>query len=210
MKKLMFYGLCVAALMGATTTPVFARELGDYLSKERFQLRARVLGVLPDDDSSVNIGGEADVGDAITPEVDVTYFFTPNISAELIAATAQHSITYTGDTHLGNTWILPPTVTLQYHFTPDSAFSPYIGAGLNYSMFYGEETGKGFTDLDVDGGVGYAAQAGFDYWLNDNWGLNLDVKKIWLDVDASLNNGTIRADVDLDPWIVGAGVSYRF
>jgi outer membrane protein len=77
-------------------------------------------------------------------------------------------------------------------------------------MFYGEETGKGFTDLDVDGGVGYAAQAGFDYWLNDNWGLNLDVKKIWLDVDASLNNGTIRADVDLDPWIVGAGVSYRF
>jgi outer membrane protein len=112
MKKLMFYGLCVAALMGATTTPVFARELGDYLSKERFQLRARVLGVLPDDDSSVNIGGEADVGDAITPEVDVTYFFTPNISAELIAATAQHSITYTGDTHLGNTWILPPAVTL--------------------------------------------------------------------------------------------------
>lgn len=210
MKNALLFGLSLAAIAMATSTPVMARELGDYLSKERFQLRARVLGVLPDDDSTVNIGGNADVGDAVTPEVDVTYFFTPNIAAELIAATAQHSITYTGDAHLGNTWILPPTLTLQYHFTPDSNFSPYIGAGVNYSMFYGEETGKGFTDLEVDGGFGFAAQAGFDYWLNDHWGLNLDVKKIWLDVDASLNNNTIRADVDLDPWVVGAGVSYRF
>ncbi len=97
MKKLMFYGLSVAVLMATTSTPVFARELGDYLSKERFQLRARVLGIVPDDDSTVNIGGDADVGNAVTPEVDVTYFITPNIAAELIAATAQHSITYTGD-----------------------------------------------------------------------------------------------------------------
>ena len=77
-------------------------------------------------------------------------------------------------------------------------------------MFYGEDAGTGFTDLNVDGGVGVAAQVGFDYWLNDNWGLNFDAKKIWLDVDATLNNGTIRADVELDPWVVGGGISYRF
>ncbi len=81
---------------------------------------------------------------------------------------------------------------------------------MNYSIFYGEKAGEGFSDLNVDNSVGFAAQAGFDYWVSDNWGLNLDVKKLWLDVDASLNNGAIKADVDIDPWVVGAGVSYRF
>ncbi len=188
-----------------------ARDLGDgWLARERFQIRARALGVVPDEDSSVNIGGDVDVGEALTPELDLTYFITPNIGVEAIAGTAQHSLTYTGDVHLGNTWILPPTVTLQYHFTPDSTFSTYLGAGLNYSYFYGEETGSGFTDFEVDGGFGYALQAGADIWINENWGVNFDVKKIFLDVDGKLNNGAIRADVDLDPWLIGAGVSYRF
>ena len=104
----------------------------------------------------------------------------------------------------------PPTLTMQYHFTPDSSFSPYLGAGLNYSMFYNENAATGFSNLDVKGGVGYALQAGADYWINENWGLNLDVKKIYLNIDAKLNDGAVRADVDLDPWVVGAGVSYRF
>lgn len=209
MKKLLISTL----LLTAASAPAMARDLGDsYWSKERFQIRARALGVVPDDNSSVNIGGDADVGDAITPEVDLTYFITPNIGIEAIAATAQHKITYTGDVDIGDTWILPPTVTLQYHFTPDNAFSPYIGAGLNYSWFYGEDEGTGFNDLDVEGGVGYALQAGFDYWIDNNWGLNLDVKKIFLNIDADVNLGTtpVHADVDLDPWVVGAGVSYRF
>lgn len=190
-----------------------ARDLGEgWLAKERFQIRARALGVVPDEKSDVNIGGDAHVGDAITPEVDLTYFITDHIGVEAIAGTAQHKLTYTGDVDIGDVWILPPTVTLQYHFTPDNAFSPYLGAGINYSMFYGEEEGAGFDDLDVDGGVGFALQAGFDYWINDNWGVNLDVKKIFLDVDADVNLGTtpVHADVDLDPWLIGAGVSYRF
>lgn len=190
-----------------------ARDLGEgWLAKERFQIRARALGVVPDEKSDVNIGGDAHVGDAITPEVDLTYFITDHIGVEAIAGTAQHKLTYTGDVDIGDVWILPPTVTLQYHFTPDNAFSPYLGAGINYSIFYGEEEGAGFDDLDVDGGVGFALQAGFDYWINDNWGVNLDVKKIFLDVDADVNLGTtpVHADVDLDPWLIGAGVSYRF
>lgn len=190
----------------AFSHPVFAQSGGE----GSWIVRARAIGVLPDDSSSVNIGGNTDVGDAVTPELDFTYFFTQNIAAELILATSQHEIDYTGDINLGNAWILPPTLAVQYHFTPDNAFSPYVGAGINYSMFYGEETGTGFTDLEVDGGVGYALQVGTDYWLNDHWGLNLDVKKIWLNIDGKLNNGAIRADIDLDPWIVGAGVSYRF
>jgi outer membrane protein len=204
-------GTMLASAVAAT--PAFARDLGDgWLSKERFQIRARAIGVLPDDSSSVNIGGDVDVGDAVTPEVDLTYFITPHIAVEAIAATAQHSLTYTGNVDVGETWILPPTVTLQYHFTPNSTFSPYLGAGLNHSWFYGEEEGRGFTNLDVEGGVGFALQAGADLWINENLGLNLDVKKLFLDVDASVNLGAtaIRTDIDLDPWIVGAGVSYRF
>lgn len=196
-----------------TAMPAQARDLGDsWLSKERFQIRARALGVLPQEDSDVSIGGKAHVGNAITPELDLTYFITPNIGIEAIAGTAQHSLTYTGGADLGSTWILPPTVTLQYHFTPDNMFSPYLGAGLNYSTFYGEETGEGFDDLDVEGGFGVALQAGADIWINENWGLNLDVKKIFLDADVKINAGAtpVKADVELDPWLIGAGVSYRF
>ncbi len=172
--------------------------------------RVRAIDIAPSDSSTVNIGGDANVGNSVVPELDITYFFTKNIATELVLATARHDLTYTGGVDLGKTMILPPTLTMQYHFTPDSSFSPYLGAGLNYSMFYNENAANGFSNLDVKGGVGYALQAGADYWINENWGLNLDVKKIYLNIDAKLNDGAVRADVDLDPWVVGAGVSYRF
>lgn len=197
----------LALLAGAATAATLP---DDPLAKERFEVRARVIGVLPDVSSDVNIGGKVDATNAVAPEFDVSYYFTPHISAELIAATTQHKVTYNGDTSLGKTWILPPTVTAQYHFLPDSAFNPYVGAGLNYSMFYGENSASGFNSLKIDGGVGYALQAGADYWVDKHWGLNLDVKKLFLNVDAKLNHGSIRSDIDLDPWIVGAGVAYRF
>lgn len=204
------------ALLASVSVPVGAvnanDDLGGWLSKDRFQVRARMIGVLADGDGFVkeNTALDTDVDDAYVPEIDLTYFFTKNIAAELIAATAEHTIT-AGDNVLGDAWILPPTLTLQYHFQPDQKFSPYVGAGLNYSLFYGEDDGTGFQDLEVDGGFGYAVQAGFDYWLNDNWGVNVDAKYINLDVDVTVNDGALHAyDVDLDPWILGVGVSYRF
>lgn len=179
-------------------------------AKERFMVRARAIYVAPDESSNLNIGGDLHVSKSVTPEVDLSYFFTDHIAAELIAATSKHHLEYNGATNIGDAWILPPTITLQYHFTPNKAFSPYIGAGVNYSFFYGESSANGFTDLDVHNGLGYAFQAGFDYWLDDHWGVNFDIKKLMLNVNASANNGVIQADVDLDPWIMGAGVSYRF
>lgn len=210
MKKLLYTTAVAAALFA--THPASAAEGSDALAAERFQLRGRVIGVLPAEDSSVSIGGDVDVGNAYVPEFDISYYFTDHVSAELILATARHKLEYTGGVDLGKTWILPPTLTMQYHFTPDSAFSPYVGAGLNYSMFYGEDEAAGMHNLDVQGGVGYALQAGYDYWLDDHWGLNMDVKKLWLNIDAKLDVGAtpVRADIDLDPWIVGLGVSYRF
>ena len=160
------------------------------------------------------IGGSPDADNTIVPEFDISYFFSKNIAAELILATSPHDLTLknspAGDLDLGDTWILPPTLTLQYHFTPGRSFSPYVGAGVNYTLPYAEDDGSNTTDLEADGSFGWALQAGFDYWLDDSWGLNADVKKVWVDVDASVNNGAITGEVELNPWIVGAGLSYRY
>ncbi len=206
--------LMTSVVMMAFSVPAMAKDLGEgNLSKERFQVRVRAIDIIADGDG--NVTGttlETDVDNAITPELDVTYFFTENIAAELIAATAEHDVS-AGPNNLGSTWILPPTLTLQYHFTPDNKFSPYVGAGLNYSLFYSEDTNAPFNDLEVDGGVGYAVQAGFDYWLDEKWGLNLDVKYVDLDIDAKVKSGAVQLvadDVELDPVIVGVGVSYRY
>lgn len=210
-------GLALLSTVAAITLalPASAQDAStDLLAKERFQLRVRAINVSPDEESNVNIGGHVDAKSFVTPEVDVTYFLTPKLGLELIAATSRHELDYSvNGANLGEAWILPPTLTLTYHpFRGESAFSPYVGAGLNYSMFYGESSGTGFNDLELDGGLGYALQAGADYWIDDHWGLNVDVKRIWLDVDANLRTGAtpIHADVDLDPWVVGAGISYKF
>ena len=203
MKKL----LLSTFLVGMALTSV---AHADGTRQNPWQIRGRIIDVIPQEDSSTSIGGDVEVSTRVDPELDISYFFTDNIAAELILATTKHNMKHSSGADLGSAYILPPTLTVQYHFTPDQKFSPYVGAGLNYSMFYGEDTAAGFNDLDVDGGVGYALQAGFDYWIDDHWGANLDVKKIFLNVDAELNNGAVTADVDLDPVIVGAGVSYRF
>jgi outer membrane protein len=214
MKKSLSLLWATAAICAVfSTTTAYAQDNVDWLSKDRFQIRARAIGVFADGDGHENVTGlKTDVGNAVTPEVDISYFFTDNIAAELIAATAQHEVS-AGSNDLGETWILPPTLTLQYHFTSDKKFSPYLGAGINYSYFYGEDDGAGFDDLEVEGGFGYALQAGFDYWVNDHWGLNVDAKYIDLEVDVDINSsGTALSadDVDLNPWVIGAGVSYRF
>lgn len=206
--------LCIALTILAAAASARTVEGTPWDTKERFQLRGRVIGVLPDESSTVSVGGAAHAGNAITPEADLSYYFTDKISAELIAATSQHSLSHSAAGDLGNTWVLPPTLAVQYHPLPHNKFSPYVGAGLNYSMFYGEHAanGNGVTDLDIDGGLGYALQAGFDYWVGEHWGVNVDVKKLCLNIDADMRVGgaPVAADIDLDPWIVGAGVSYRF
>lgn len=183
-----------------------------WLDKDRFQVRLRAIAVKGDGDGYVKEAPtlKTSVDTDYVPEIDFTYFFTKNIAAELIAATSEH-VVKAGDNVLGHAKILPPTLTLQYHFQPDEKFSPYIGAGVNYSVFYGESDGDSFQDLDVGNSWGYALQAGADYWFNDHWGMNLDVKYVDINVDVDVNNNALHAyDVDIDPWIFGAGVSYRF
>lgn len=208
---------CVAAGIAAVclATPAMAadfktKEAGDIL------LRVRGIAVTPDESSSISvIGGDVDASNEYVPEVDVSYFITNNIALELIAATTNHDMkadnTILGTVDLGDVGLIPPTLTLQYHFLSDNRFSPYIGAGLNYMIFYNEDAPGGtVTSIDYENGLGYALQAGIDVAIQGNWSVNADVKKIFFNTDVDINNGAIAADVDLDPWIFGLGVGYRF
>ena len=209
MKKSLRFALFLSAATMLYSDLAQAQET----TNSPWMIRGRIIGVLPDGGGSTTIGGTPEPDDAVVPELDISYFFTKNIAAELILATSPHDIklknSNSGDLNLGDTMVLPPTLLLQYHFTPDNTFSPYIGAGINYTLPYAEDA-KDVSKLEADGSFGVALQAGADYWLDDHWGLNFDVKKIWVDVDASVNNGAITGEVEIDPWVVGAGVSYRF
>ena len=182
-------------------------------------VRARALGVLPDVSSKVDvIGGKADITDNYVPEVDGTYFLTPNIGFELIAAITYHDVkdkgSIAGDIPLGSVRLLPPTLTAQWHFLPAQKINPYVGAGINYTFFYGVERSPLpiIHSTHYSDNVGAALQAGADYNVSGRWYLNVDVKKIYLSTDVKLGTtlGPITAKADIDPWLVGLGVAYRF
>lgn len=188
-----------------------------------WMIRVRALSVIPRDNASVSVDGAAgvpnlNVTNSVVPELDITYFFTKNIAAELILGVTPHDVkpaatvaTITQKT-IGRTWLLPPTITLQYHFTELGAFKPYVGAGLNYTFTFGNENKGDFTAFKLKNAPGFALQAGVDYMFDKHWGVNLDVKKLWLRPDAigAYPGHNVTAKVKLDPWLIGAGVVYRF
>ena len=166
----------------------------------------RAIGIYPNDDSDIPGVG---VDSAWTAELDFTYFFNPNLAVELIAATAKHQVNLNGQ-EIGKVGVLPPTLTLQYHFTQFGAFKPYVGAGLNYTFFYDRDLANGALEIG-SGSFGAALQGGVDYMLDRHWSLNLDVKYIWIDTDVEVKSTGARVgSVDIDPWVFGIGARYRF
>ncbi|MDP1627573.1 OmpW family protein [Parvibaculum sp.] len=205
-------GVAAIALVAGVSAAVPAHAEFAGKSAGDFMVRARAIAVVPDEDASTTIGGNVSISNDVVPEIDFSYFITDNIALELIAATTKHDVSHNAGIDLGEVSLLPPTLTLQYHFMPKERFSPYVGAGINYTIFYNEDAapGSAVTDIDYDNAFGYALQVGVDYALSDNWYANVDVKKLFLNTDVSMNGGTITADVDIDPWIIGVGVGYRF
>jgi outer membrane protein len=190
---------------------VRGKQAGDFV------LGLGVIGVLPTGGGSVGtIGGKPEVSDSASPQLDLSYFMSPHLSLNLIAATTRHDVSVNGsalgDLELGHVWVLPPTLTLQVHPLPAERFSPYFGAGLNVSFFYGEGGTRTppVQRVKVDTALGVALNIGADYEITPNWLANLDVKKLYLRPDASVNSGLVNAEVKLDPWIIGASVRYRF
>lgn len=195
-----------------------AGPLGDKLL-----VRARIVSVAPDDSATIRpIGGTTDISTAYVPELDLSWFFTPNVAVEAICCVTPHDVkavrTALGTVDLGDVTLFPPTVTLQYHFNPDQAFKPYIGAGVNYTSFFNADlpAGSPLASIDYDESFGGALQAGFDYKLNDTWYFNVDLKKIFISTDVRIQAGpalgraVVTADVDIDPWVFGIGFGRKF
>jgi outer membrane protein len=210
MKKILLTSAAMLAFSGAAEAAA-KFQAGD------FMIRGRAIGVIPSEDVSITgavTGSQIDIDTSVVPELDFSYFVTDNIALELIAAITPHDVntktSSAGPLDLGDVWLLPPTLTVQYHFTDLGQFKPYLGAGVNYTHFFGEDKGTSVTSVEYDDSFGPALQAGVDYMLDEHWMLGLDVKKIWINTDVKFNNGAIRADVDINPWVVGVGVGYKF
>ena len=189
---------------------------------KRWQVRLRAVGVAPDESAKIGIiGGDVAISNALIPELDFTYFFTEHFAAELILGTAKHDVkavnTAAGNVDLGSVWLLPPTLTAQYHFytSDQKVFKPYIGAGVNYTLFYNVKSGD-VAGVDYDNALGYAAQVGFDLMLDDTFFINFDAKRLFLSTDVTVDASnlapglSIPAEVDINPWLIGVGVGMKF
>jgi outer membrane protein len=189
-----------------------AQQVGssdDSGSFNKWQARFRVISVIPSPGDNLD-GAEVNISTSVVPELDFTYFLSENWALELILGTTKHDVDVDDELDLGHVWLLPPTLNLQYHFTGGDA-KPYLGAGINYTIFYGIDEGD-VVDMDYDNAVGFSMQAGLDYNLNDKWFLNLDIKKLLLKTDVTVDAGEaiIPVEVDINPLIIGVGVGMKF
>jgi len=216
MKRLLLGVFLVFGVFQMTAQEV---DTSDNSEASKWQIRLRLVSVIPDESADIEaIGGDVAISTAFVPELDFTYFFTDNWAAELILATTKHDVeaveTAVGKIDLGDVWLLPPTLTIQYHFTGGN-LKPYLGAGLNYTIFYGADDGPVADDIDYDSSIGFALQGGLDFALNETWFLNVDVKKIFLQTDVTIDatsalDATVGADVDINPLVIGFGVGMKF
>jgi len=201
-----------AALSMAYVVPTYASDVED-----PWLIRLRAVNVMPDESATIDpIGGDVEISDQFIPELDISYFWSENFATELVLGTTPHDVTAVGtalgDVDLGDVWLLPPTLTMQYHFTPRGDFRPYVGAGVNYTIFYGEDEGA-VAGMEYSNSLGLALQAGFDVPMNDTYFFNVDVKKVFLQTDVTVDAGDlgiVNADVDINPWLIGIGVGRRF
>ena len=214
--KVTTYALAVGAALALAGTA----QAQDFQVKEKgllmLNVRATAISPTADDAITTAAGGptglHVDVKDDYKPSLGLSYFLTDHVAVEVIATTSQHTIKAQGpgtDVTVHKTWVLPPVVSLQYHFAPTAKVSPYVGAGVNYMLFHSGKDQNGFK-VKLDDGFGYALQAGVDVAVTGPWSANLDVKKVFFETDAKINGGALKSKVKLDPWVLSVGLGYKF
>ena len=192
--------LAVAAVCAMTSGAAFAQQAeGPWL--------VRVRAVNLDSANKDSTGLDLSINNKVIPELDISYFFTPNIAAELILTYPQKHDLRSGGKDIGSLKHLPPTLLAQYHFTNFGGFKPYVGAGINYTRF---------SNLDLPDGVdvkrnswGAALQVGFDIPLTKQLSLNFDVKKVFIKTNVYAGDANLGS-FKVDPVLVGVGLGYRF
>ncbi len=205
--------------------PAAAQEAGD------IQIKAFATGVLPDgaisevktDGIGLPAGSQTRASDSVVPTIAIEYFVTPRFSLETICCVTPHNVRGAGalaDAELiDNAIILPASVTAKYHLNLGNGIKPYLGAGATYFMIFGEDVGSdaaalGATRVDLSDQVGLLLQGGVDIALNDSGlGLSLDAKRYFVGTTATFRSGStvaLQSEHDLNPWVISAGVAFRF
>lgn len=219
----------LAALAALVATPALA-EAGDH------QFRTRLIYISPDDDLSVSqdfkdfFGGEPDgtleVESDLTLEFDYTYFFTDAWAMEIVAAFPTQGIEIDIPDEdvpvdsVGGVRHAPLTFMGQYHFMPSERTQPYVGLGFNYTIFL-EEYGILLNDVvEIDSSsFGFAAQVGCDFRITDNLYFNIDLKYIQIETGVEIKEDFLDSgfpeqlnagDLEINPFVLGFGVGYRF
>lgn len=202
----------VLAVALVSLASISSQVCAQQLQEGPWLVRVRAVHLDPANKSDP-IGG-AGAADRLTinsktiPEIDISYFFTPNWATELVLTYPQKQKVFLDGTEIGTFKHLPPTLTLQYHLTPQKTISPYVGAGINYTRMSSVKLLNGAADLE-NSSVGLALQAGVDFKFDKNWSLNLDVKKVQIRSDVNTATGQLSA-LKIDPFLIGVGVGYRF
>ena len=198
MKKIL---LAAAAVCALTSGAAQAQAEGPWL------VRARAVHLDSANKDSTGLG--LSINDKTIPELDITYFFSPNFAAELVLTVPQkQNVNSTAAGYLGTLKHLPPSLLAQYHFTQFGSFKPYVGAGINYTRFSSVKLLGGGADVQRNSWGG-ALQVGVDIPLNKQWSLNFDVKKLYINTDVSVG-GAKAGNFKINPVLVGVGVGYRF
>lgn len=170
-----------------------------------WMIRARAVNLASDNNDSTGL--KLSVNDIVLPEVDVSYFFTPNIAAELVLTVPQQHDLRAGGTKIGTVTQLPPTLLLQYHFNLDG-FKPYVGAGINYTKFTNYDIAVPGVSIDSSS-TGGALQVGVDVPLGSGMYFNFDVKKVLIQTNVYANGANLGT-LKIDPVLVGVGLGWRF
>lgn len=176
----------------------------------QWQVRGALSNVAPTSSPGriFNNTAVVDIDDAFSVTGTISYFINPNLALDLLVGwPPQHDIQVNG-TKVGETRHLPPILGLQYHFTPDAVFSPYVGVGLNYTYFFDSKLDSG-DKLHLSSSLGAAAQLGFDYRVSSQWSIGADVRYADINTDVKINGNKV-GNVDVNPVVYSLNAGYRF
>lgn len=198
----------LAIALGACTLPALAQSKGDWT------LGVGAHQVNPKSGNGKLAGGTLplDVDSDVKPTITFEYFLRDNLGLEVLAALPfKHDIAIEGVGTVASTKQLPPTVSLQYHFNGKGKVSPFVGAGINYTTFFSEDT-KGAlagTDLKLEDSWGLAAHAGVDFAVGERGAIRVDVR--WIDIDSDVKvEGVKLGTANIDPLVYGAAYVLKF
>ncbi|MCH8498430.1 MAG: outer membrane beta-barrel protein [Marinobacter sp.] len=224
---------------------IFAAPLAQAYEAGSLLIRAGVVNVYPDSGSSDDLrlngvtqpGLKVSVDDNYQLGLSATYMITDHIAVGLLAATPfKHNIkgadALDGAGKLAETKHLPPTLSVLYYpLANERMIQPYVGVGINYTVFFEEKTTDtltGFlqgidpniasTNISLDSSVGVAVEAGVDFRLSDTFAINAGIW--WADIGTTATikaldaDGTrlhtAKVDVDIDPMVYMVGFSFKF